>query len=179
LGDTTVTRNEGGSSVKVSLGEDDTDKLEIFVSANKQMRDCALIVDLPEQLVAALKLEPANLPDLPSLLSVPLASLKALLIKKGITGGDAADDNEEPLVADPVNEESWVQSDGSSDDSGDDSWMRFRSCVRSDSEGSTIVQYTRASARSETAITTSQPYVQRRTSTPQVHLQHHLNLGFR
>ena len=43
LGNTTVTRNEGGSSVKVSLGEDNKEKLEIFVSANKQMRDCALM----------------------------------------------------------------------------------------------------------------------------------------
>ncbi|KUL87498.1 hypothetical protein ZTR_04598 [Talaromyces verruculosus] len=177
LGGTTVTRTEGGSSVKVSLGEDDTAKLEIFFSANKQSRDCALIVDFPEQLVAALKLEPANLPDLSSLLSVPLASLKALLIKKGITGGVAADDNEELLVTDPVNEESRSQSGDSSDDSGDKSWMTFRSGVRSDFESSTIVQYVRASARSEAANTTSQPYMHRRTSTPQVHLQHHVNVS--
>lgn len=177
LGDTTVTRTEGGSSVKVSLGEDDTAKLEIFFSANKQSRDCALIVDFPEQLVAALKLEPTDLPDLSSLLSVPLASLKALLIKKGITDGDAADDNEEILVTDPVNEESRSQSGDSSDNSGDDLWMTSRSDVRSDFESSTIVQYAHASARSEAANITSQPYMHRRTSTPQVHLQHHVNVS--
>lgn len=137
-----MTRTKGGSSVKVSLREDNTAKLEIFFSANKQSRECALIVDFPEQLVAALKLEPANLPDLSSLLSVPLASLKALLVKKGITGGVAADDNKELLVTDPVNEESRSQSGDSSD-----------------FESSTIVQYARASARSEAANTTSQPYI--------------------
>lgn len=92
---TTVTKSEGGSSVKVSPGEDETAKLEIFVSANKHTRDCALITDFPEQLVATLELEPADLPDLLPLLRVSLASLKALLIKKGITGGDAVDDNED------------------------------------------------------------------------------------
>ena len=100
---------------------------------------------------------------------MPLASLKALLIKKGITGGVAADDNEELLVTDRVNEELRSQSGDSSDNSGDDSWMTFRSGVRSDFESSTIVQYARN--------TTSQPYMHRRTSTPQVHLQHHLNVS--
>lgn len=141
-----MTRNEGGSSVKVSLREDGTEKLEIFLSANKQTRDCALIVDLPEQLVAAMELEPADLPDLSDLLRVPIASLKVLLVKKGFTGGDAADEKEEHSVADPVNKESRAQRGSSSDDGVDDSWMTFRSGVRSE------------------------------TSSPQVHLQNHQNL---
>lgn len=148
LGNTTVTRNEGGSSVKVSLGEDNKEKLEIFVSANKQMRDCALIVDLPKQLVAALKLEPADLPDLSSLLSVPRASLKVLQVKMGFTSGNTEDENEEHLVADLVNDNSRSRRGSSSDDSGDDSSMTFRSGVSSE------------------------------TSTSQVHLQNHQNSQF-
>ncbi|KAH8697486.1 putative heterokaryon incompatibility protein [Talaromyces proteolyticus] len=176
----TVTKSEGGSSVKVSLGEDETAKLEIFVSANKHARDCALITDIPEQLVAALELEPADLPDLHPLLRVPLASLKALLIKKGITGGDTADDSEETLVADSVNEDSLSQSDGSCHDSGDDASTMSASGVSSDSEGSAIVQCTRASARSEAANTTLRPHMHHRPSfrptTPQLQSQYHLNL---
>jgi hypothetical protein len=180
LDGTIVTKSEGGSSVKVSLGEDETAELEIFVSANKHARDCALVTDFPQQLVAALELEPAHLPDLISLLQVPLASLKALLIKNGITGGDAADDSEETLVAHPGNEDSQSQSDGSYDDSSEDESTTSASGVRSNSEGSAIVQCTRASARSEAANTTLRPHAHRRPSfrpaTPQHQSQYHLNL---
>ena len=176
---TTVKKGEGGSSVKVSTGEDKTAKLEICVSANTHTRDCALITDFPEQLVAALELEPADLPDLYPLLQVPLASLKALLIRKGITGGDAADDYEETL-ADSVNENSQSQSDGSSDDNGDDASTTSASSVRSDSEGSAVVESTRASARSEAANTTLRPHVDRRPSsrptTPEPRSQDRLNV---
>jgi hypothetical protein len=180
LGGTTVTKSEGGSSVKVTLGEGENAKLEIFVSGNKQVRDCALITDFPKQLVAALELEPADLPDLPSLLQVPLASLKVLLIKRGITGGDAADDSEGALVANLDNEYSQSQSDGSYGDNGDDESTTSASSVRSDTEGSAIVHYTRASASSEAANMTLRPHVHRRPSftptTPQLQSQYHLNL---
>ena len=144
---TTITKREGGSSVKVSMGEDETTKLEIYVSAERHMRDCALITDFPEQLIEALKLEPADLPALCPLLQVPLASMKALLIRKGIIGGDAADDYEETLVADSVNENSQSQSDRSSDDDGEDASTTSASSVRSGSAQSTVVESTRVLRR--------------------------------
>lgn len=160
---TIVTKSEGGSDVKVR--EDETAELEIFVSANNDARHCALLTDFPEQLVAALDLEPADLPDLRPLLQVPLASLKALLIRKGITGADAADDSEETLVADSVNEDSQSQSDGSFDDSDEDALSSSPSGFHSDSEGSPIVEHMlRASARSEAVNTTLRPDVRRRSS---------------
>ncbi|KAF1960437.1 putative heterokaryon incompatibility protein [Byssothecium circinans] len=177
---TTVTKSEGGSSVKVSTGEDKTAKLEIYVSANRHTRACALITDFPKQLVSALKLEPADLPDLHPLLQVPLASLKALLIRKGITGGDAADDYKETLVANSVNKDSRIQSDGSYYDNGDDASTTSASSVRSDSAGSAILTSTRASARSEAANTTLRPHVHHRPSsrptTPEPRAQVYLNV---
>ncbi|OKL55903.1 hypothetical protein UA08_08808 [Talaromyces atroroseus] len=180
LNGTIVTKSEGGSSVKVSHEEDETTKLEIFVSANKQARDCALITDFPEQLVEALDLEPANLPDILSLLQVPIASLKALLIKKGITGGDTADDSEEISVADPVNIDSQSHSDSSDDDSSDEASTTSASDVHSNSEGSDILQYTRASAGSAAANTTLRPQVRRepnsRPTTPELQSQYYQNV---
>ncbi|KAF2276420.1 uncharacterized protein EI97DRAFT_458354 [Westerdykella ornata] len=176
---TTVTKSEGGSSVKVSTGEDESDKLEIYVSANRHTRDCALITDFPGQLVAALELEPADLLDLHPLLQVPLASLKALLVRKGITGGDAADDCEETLVADSVNEDSQSRSEGGYDDNGDDASTTSASSVRSYSAGSAILESTRASAKSKAANTTLRPYLDHRPSsrptTPEPRSQDHLN----
>ncbi|KAF2262892.1 hypothetical protein CC78DRAFT_605161 [Lojkania enalia] len=162
---TIVTKSEGGSSVKVSIGEDRTVKLEIHVSANRHARNCALVTDFPEQLVAALELEPADLPDLHPLLQVPHASLKELLIKRGITGGDAADNYVETLVVDLLNEDLPSQSDDSSDDSGDDASTMIASSVRSASVGSTIVEFTRASARSEATNTTLRSHVDHRPSS--------------
>lgn len=180
LDDTIVTKREGGSSVKVSTREGNTAKLEIFVSANKHARDCALVTDFPEQLVAALELEPDDLSDLHPLLQVPLASLKALLIRKGITGGDAADDWEETLAADSDNEDSRSQSDGSSDDNFDDTSTSSASSVRSDSAGSVILEWTRASARSEAAITSLRPHVHHQPrfwpTTPEPRSQNHMNV---
>jgi hypothetical protein len=180
---TTVTKSEGGSSVKVSTGEDKTAKLEICISANMHTRDCALVTDFPEQLVVALELEPADLPYLHPLLQVPLASLKALLIRKGITGRDAADDYEETLVADSVNKDSKSKSDGCSnddDDDSDDASTTSARSVRSDSAGSAIVESTCASARSKAANTTLRPHVDHRPSsrpnTPEPRSQDHLNV---
>lgn len=169
--------SEGGSSVKVSFGEDEAAKLEIFVSTNKHARDCALVTDFPEQLLDALGLRLSDLTDVFTLLRVPLASLKALLIKKGIVGGDTADDSEETLVADSVNEDSQSRGDGSYDSSDDASTMS-PSSLHSDSEESDIVQYTRASARSEAAHT-MRPHVHRqpsfRPTTPQPQSPYHLD----
>jgi hypothetical protein len=180
LESTTVTKSEGGSSVQVSTGEDKTAKLEIYISANRHTRDCALVTDFPKQLVVALELEPADLPHLHPLLQVSLASLKALLIRKGITGRDAADDYEEALVADSVNKDSHSQSDGSSDDDSDDASTMSASSVRSDSAGSAIVASTCASARSKAANTTLRPHVDHRPSsrpnTPVPRSQDHPNV---
>lgn len=153
LEDTTVTKCEGGSSVKVSTGQDDTYKLEIYFSTDRRTRDCAIITDFPKQLIAELQLEPADLPDLDSLLQVPLASLRTLLIKKGITAGDGTDDHEEALTADSI-------------------------C--SDSSEPAVVEYTRAVARSEAANTTLQPYLNHqptsRPTTPSGQSHDHLNM---
>lgn len=69
--------------MKVNIGGINA-KLDIYFSANRQIRDCALVTEFPEQLVDALELDPANLPDLRPLLQVPLHLLTALLIKRGI-----------------------------------------------------------------------------------------------
>ena len=169
-----MTKSEGGSSVKVSIGEDKTAKLEIYVSASRHMRNCALITDFPEQLVAALELEPAevDLPDLHLLLQVPLASLKTLLVRRGITGGDTADDYEEISGTDFVNEASQSQ--------GDDASTRSANSVWSDSSESVIVESTRASARSEAANPTLRPHVDHRPgfrlTTPELQSQDQLNV---
>lgn len=159
---TTVTKSEGGSSVSISTGNDKTAKLEICVSANRHVRECALITDFPGQLVAALELELADLLDLSSLLQVPITSLKALLIRKGFTGGDAADTYEDTLVAHSVNKGSQSRSDSSYNDSCDDSLI------------------IRASARYEAANTGLRPYMDHRLSfrptTPEPQLQNHLNV---
>jgi len=181
LGCTTVTKSEGGSSVEVDTEEDTTAKLRIYVSADRHTRDCALITDFPEQLVEALELEPADLPYLHPILQVPLASLKALLIRKGITSGDAADDYEESSVADLANEDWRSQNDGSSSgDDGEHASTTSASSSRSDSVQSAAAEYTRALVRSEAANTTLRPHVVQRTSsrptTPEPRSQDHLNM---
>ena len=79
---TIVMKPAGDSSIKIKTERDQTSKLEIYLSADDTMRNCALMTDLPEQLAAALQLKPANVAHLPLLLQVPLVSLKTLLIKK-------------------------------------------------------------------------------------------------
>jgi hypothetical protein len=180
LEDTIVTKSEGGSMVEVSTGKDNVDKLEIVLSANRNIRDCALIEDFPEQLVAALELEPADLPDLHRLLQVPLASLKALLIRKGITDGDAANNYEETSVAESTGQEDWGSaSDGSHDTHSDDASTSFAGSDRSDFAWSTTIESTRASARSEAANTNLRPHVhprpRSRPSTPRRRSLDHMN----
>jgi hypothetical protein len=174
-----VTKSEGGSSVQISTGEDEPAKLEIYLSANRHMRNCALITDVPEQLVAALELEPANLPHLHSLLQVPLASLKALLVRKGITSGDAAYHFREILVADSVNEDVQSQNDSGFDGHGVDSSTASAGSIRSDSVRSVTVESTHASARSEAANTTLRPHLDHgtrsRSITPENWPENHLH----
>lgn len=182
LGSTIVMKSDGGSSVKVSTGEDETAKMEIYVSANEQMRNCALITDFPKQLVAALELKPADLSDLPSLLQVPLASLKALLIRKGITGGNAVDDCEETSVADSASEDWQSQSHSRYDGNDDDVSTTSASSTHTDSVTLVIGESKHASARSEAANTTLRPYVGHRSNsrptTPRPWSRDHLNIPF-
>ncbi|PVH94635.1 putative heterokaryon incompatibility protein [Periconia macrospinosa] len=93
LANTTVTRSEGGSTVKVR-----DEQLEVYVSTNRHVRNVALITDFPGQLVAALELKSADISDIQTLLQVPLDSLPALLIKRGITADNAFDDHPEIVV---------------------------------------------------------------------------------
>ena len=162
----TTTKSGGGSSVRVNNEEGKTNRLEIYVSMNRHRRDCALITDFPEQLIAALKLAPVDLPGLLPLLQVPTGSLKALLIKKGITDGNTADNYEQNSVADSSNEGSQIQSDGRcEDDVGDDAITTYASIVSSDSEGSTIVESVRAPARSVASNASLRPHVEYRPSS--------------
>jgi hypothetical protein len=196
LDGTTVTKSKGGSGVKISTGEEGTAKVKIYVSANKHNRDTALITDFPEQLAAALKLEPAKLPDFYTVLQVPLSSLKAWLIRKGITGGNAADDYDETPETYSAGGNWQSQNEGSSDDSsyggsggnggsdsddnGDDALRIFANDVHTDSRGSVVVESAHASARSDTANTTQQPHVVyrigSRPTTPELCSQRHLNV---
>jgi hypothetical protein len=165
LGATTVTKSEGGSSVKVSTEEGGTEKLEIHVSTNRDARACALVTDFPDQFIAALELEPADLPDIHSLLQVPHTSLKTLLIKKGITGEDSTDNYLEPSVVDPLIEDLQSQRGDSSDASGDDESRIIASSARPASVGSNNIGSTRSSVRPGTTETTLQPYVNPRSSS--------------
>lgn len=156
---TTVTQSEGGSMVEVSKRKGNVAKLKIVVSANRNIRDCALIEDFPEQLVAALELEPAELPDLHRVLQVPIASLKALLIRKGITDGDAANNYEEASVVESTGQEDLKSaSDGIHDTDSDDGLTSFSGSDRSDFAWSRTIDVTRASAKSETANTNLRPH---------------------
>ena len=177
---TTVTKSEGGSMVEVSTREDNVAKLKIVVSANRNIRDCALIEDFPEQLVEALELEPADFPDLHRVLQVPLASLKALLIRKGITDGDAANNYEEASVAESTRQEDWQNaSDGNHNTNSEDGWTSLAGNDLSDFARSTTIQCTRASARSEAANPNLRPHVhprpRSRPSTPRSWSPDHMN----
>lgn len=164
LESTTVTKSGGRSNVKVSIGKDQTPKLEIYVSTNKHLRSCALVTDVPNQLVAALGLEPSDLQDIHALLQVPRASLTALLIRRGITAGDTADDYEEHLVADLSGKDWHAESDGSSSDDSDDAQATSASSVRSDSPWSAVIETAHASAASIATHSTLRPSVQQRPS---------------
>ncbi|KAF2008954.1 putative heterokaryon incompatibility protein [Aaosphaeria arxii CBS 175.79] len=150
LDEVTITKSEGGSSVEVNIGHNDMARLDIYVSANRHTRDCALLTDFPRQLIEALELEPADLPDLQVLLQVPRASLNALLIKKGIIG-KASDIFEEGLRENLIN--------GDCDDSDDHSSSEIGRGVSATSVGSITIESTRASARSEAANTTPKQHV--------------------
>lgn len=176
---TTVTKSEGGSMVEVSMREDNVARLEIVVSAKRNIRDCALIEDFPEQLVEALELEPADLPDLHRVLQVPLASLKALLIRKGITDGDAANNYEETSVAESTRQEDWQNaSDGIHNTNSEDEPTSLAGSDRSDFARATTIECTRASARSEAAYINLRPHVQprprSRPSTPRPPSRDHM-----
>jgi len=119
LASTAVTKSEGGSSVKVGIGVNNDAKLDIYFSAKRHIRDCALLTEFPEQLVDALELDPANLPDLRPLLQLPLHSRKALLIKRGIAGWGTVVGYGGTLVAYSANDYWQNQIDSSSDISGD------------------------------------------------------------
>ncbi|OBT52528.1 hypothetical protein VE04_07127, partial [Pseudogymnoascus sp. 24MN13] len=84
----TVTRVEGGSSVRVNDTSDDAKPvLEIYLSSEQKKRDCALVTDFPKQLLEALKVRPFNAAtELHQYLEVPLESLNMLLVRKGIIG---------------------------------------------------------------------------------------------
>lgn len=175
LEDTIVTKSEGGSSAIVSTGENKTEKLDIYVSANSHRRDIALITDFPEQLVAALKLEPTDLSDvldlshLSPLLQIPITLLKAFMIKRGIIGGDVADDSEDTLVADSANDDPHIQNDGSSDENDDDDDDDDTSTASASSDHSNIidsvvVESSLASARPMATSTTVRSHVDNRPS---------------
>ncbi|KAH7130730.1 putative heterokaryon incompatibility protein [Dendryphion nanum] len=172
LGEITKTKRKGGSAVIVSTGEDEITKLEIYVSSDSHTRDCALVTDFPEQLINALELEPAGLPDIYPLLQVPLTARKALLVRKGITDGDAKDDSEDDWATDSASEDSQSDIDGSDDDI-DSSDNNIDSSDDDIDEGDTthpnaarlvLVESVGASARSETANTTQRLHVEQRSS---------------
>lgn len=148
LGGKTETETEGGSSVEVSTGDDKAAELEIYVSVDKDTRDCALLTDFPGQLIAALELQPANLPDLQLFLQVPLASLKTLLIKQGISGGDVADAHARTSV---------VVIDDSYHRNFDDPPITSVARVRSHLEGLPVGEPTYASSESRDESTSPRP----------------------
>ena len=79
--------SDGGSCARVTSSTTEKDaQLDIYVSAHGQTRECALVTDFPKQLMNALGIKATELPELRDLLQVPLASLNAFLVKKGIVG---------------------------------------------------------------------------------------------
>ncbi|KAK8912646.1 hypothetical protein VCV18_012325 [Metarhizium anisopliae] len=137
---TTVTQSDGGCSVEVSRRGDKTPRLVIYVSANEVVRSCALITDFPQQVVEALALKPNNLPHLQAILQVQRGSLKTLLIKRGISGGNAADEYED-----------WqIQSNGSSGVNGEHAWTTSAHGNGSGCARSAAMEPTRVSATSRT-----------------------------
>jgi hypothetical protein len=155
LEDVTVEKSEGGSSATVCTEEDGDIELKIFVSMDRQMRECALLTDFPMQLVAALELEPTHYPDLHLILQVPLDSIKTLMIKRGFIGGGAADGNQD------VPSHSTLRHIENQDEARENS----RDLVRTSSAEHVAVHSTSASASSEAARRALQPSVRSRPSS--------------
>jgi hypothetical protein len=174
----TVTKSDGGSSVKVRMGENHTAKLDIYLSVDKQRRDCALVADFSKQLIAALELEPADLPDLSMLLQVPTTSLKALMVREGFTGGDGGDDN---LATSVTNEDLQRQNEDHNDEDQDESPIRYTTRANFQPTEPVVVQSIHASARSEAAHTAMQPSMSHslslRPTTPEPRLHDHVNVS--
>jgi hypothetical protein len=160
----TVTKSEGGSSATVCTEEDEDGRLNIYVSMDRQTRECALLTDFPMQLVAALELKPAHFPDLHLFLQVPLNSLRTLMIRKGFTGGDDVDHCEQNLVAVLNNQDMQSHSELGDDDNQDEVRELATSLVDADSTEHVVIYSTSASASSEAAHTALQPSVRSRPS---------------
>jgi hypothetical protein len=167
LDNTTVTKSEGGCSVKLTIVEDQDPKLKIYVSTDKYLRECALITDFPRQLISALELEPIELLKLHGVLQVPLTSLNELMITEGITDGfdseDSGDSNSEDNDSEDNdsedndsedNEAQDIQSESSGQRSHDNTLEISASGVHTDNIGSIVIDSVSVSARSEIRQTT-------------------------
>jgi hypothetical protein len=182
LEDTRVTRIEGSSSATVCAEENENFKLKIYVSTDRQLRECALLTDFPMQLVAALELEPAHFPDLHLLLQVPLISLRTLMIRKGFTSGDDVDDSEQNLVA-VLNKQNMLGRNLlRHDDNQDEVRGLSTSLVRANSAEHVVVHSRSAPASSEAAHTALQLSVSSRlsstTTTPESRPHEPLDVTF-
>jgi hypothetical protein len=93
-------RGGAGSHVEFSTDENGTAALNIYYSMDEPARNCALHEDFPEQLAAALGCDLACVPMIHTLLHVPLDSLKALLVRKGVTSGNNEDGDSGELERD-------------------------------------------------------------------------------
>lgn len=167
LGSITFTRNEGGSSAKISNTADGTSKLELYVSADRQTRDCALITDFPKQIAEVLKLDPTRLPDLHSLLQVPLASLNALLIRKGITGNNDDAARAEALVPNSIQQDSPGYNAGTSHNDSHTTLVASASLGHASSTASVVAGSSRASATSVARDTSLRPHAGHRLQSQQ------------
>lgn len=157
-----MTKNEGGSGVKLIAKDHQIVKLEIYFSADEDARNIALATDFPEQLIAALKLEPANRLDIRPLLQVPVASLKALLIRKGIISGNEYEDT---LIARSVDTDSQRQTSGSRNDSNEDTPTVSDRGTHFGAVESTFSAARQASPSPLAARTAARPHLQPRSSS--------------
>ncbi|KAF2104912.1 hypothetical protein NA57DRAFT_51704 [Rhizodiscina lignyota] len=90
-----ATKDEGGSSVRVSETARSQWSLEIYLSSNRNRRNCAMVTDFPRQLAIALGISLINIDnELHHFLDVPVESLEELLIKKGAVGGPSSASNQ-------------------------------------------------------------------------------------
>lgn len=62
---------------------------------NRHIRDCAPIIDFPEQLCEIVKLDLTDLPDLSPLIQMQMNALKTVLNKRGITSWEGMHHSEE------------------------------------------------------------------------------------
>ncbi|USP80364.1 uncharacterized protein yc1106_07638 [Curvularia clavata] len=159
LGFKIFTKSEGGSHVEVCEEEEQVMKLKIHVSTDIHKRDCALIIDFPEQLVSALELRLDHLSDLCDLLRVPSASLKALMVRRGFSGEDSTSDYADDSVATSADDDSGGELE-SSDESDQDGSTETRT-TEDHNYGveSTVEHYVRSSAMARTAHTSLRPNV--------------------